>query len=169
MVFTWSPIDEAERGGNSRLSGCPNFYHRASRGEWEREMRVFLLVRVAFTKDGTFGVLLDQGIPFCVTLERPWLHNQQGMSCILGGEYTCKRVQSPKFGNTFEVMDVPRRTHILFHKGNLMDDSHGCILLGEQYEPIGGKNAIQASGKAFNEFLLRTKDIDSFILRIGIP
>ena len=131
--------------------------------------RVFHLIRVAFTTDGTFGVFLDGGIPFCVTLERPWLHNQKNVSCINGGEYVCKRVQSPKFGNTFEITDVRGRSEILFHKGNLMDDSHGCVLLGEQYELLKGRPAILASGKAFSEFLERTKDIDSFILRIGIP
>jgi len=129
--------------------------------------RIFHLIRTAFTEHGVFGVFLDGRIPFCLTLERPWLNNQRNVSCINGGEYVCRRVQSPKFGNTFEVTNVRGRSEILFHKGNLMEDSHGCILLGEQYESLGGKPAILASGKAFSEFLERTKDIDSFILRIG--
>ena len=132
-------------------------------------MRIFHLLRVAFTEYGTFGVFMDAGIPFCVTLERAWIHNQQGVSCILPGEYICRRVNSPQFGNTFEVTNVPGRSNILFHKGNLMEDSHGCVLLGEQYEPLNGQPAVLASGKAFSEFLARTQDVDSFILRIGSP
>lgn len=127
---------------------------------------LFKLLRIAFTDDGTFGVLFDGGIPFCVTLERPWLNNKRGESCIPEGNYVCKRVNSPRFRNTFEVTNVPGRSHILFHKGNLMDDSHGCILVGEQYELLNKKNAILASGKAFAEFISRTQDFDEFQLRI---
>ena len=134
-------------------------------------MKIFHLIRIAFTESGTFGVFLDEGIPFCVTLERPWKNNQRNISCIPGGQYTCERVQSEKFGNTFEVKNVPGRSLIRFHSGNIDDDSHGCILLGEMFEPMFGEKAIKnpIPGKAMREFLERTKDIDSFILRIGIP
>lgn len=47
-----------------------------------------------------------------------------------------------------------------------MDDSHGCTILGEQYEPIMGKNGVVSSGKAFDEFLKRTKEIDEFLLHV---
>ena len=117
-------------------------------------------------EDGTFGMMLDMVTPFCLTLEREWRNNEIGESCIPDGDYTCRRVNSPKFGNTFEVCDVLHRTAILFHKGNLMDDSHGCIILGEQFEPLDGRNAVLSSGKAFSEFIERTKDIDEFKLSI---
>ena len=126
----------------------------------------FRLIRISQTDDATFGVLLDEGIPFCVTLERPWLQNKRSVSCIPEGFYICERVRSPKFGNTFEIKDVPGRSHILFHKGNLSDDTHGCVLVGEQYEPLGGENAILASGKAFSEFKERTDGIKGILLQI---
>ncbi len=129
-------------------------------------MRIFKLIRIARLADGVFGVLLDDGVPFCVTLERPWLDNRRNVSCIPEGEHLCRRVNSPKFGNTFEVTDVPFRSHILFHKGNLKEDTHGCILVGEQYEPLNLMNAVLASGRAFQEFLYRADDIDSFVLKI---
>lgn len=129
-------------------------------------MKNFKLPRVSHHTDGTFGVLLDENTPFCLTLERPWANNEVGRSCIPAGIYVCRRIQSPKFGNTFEVTNVPDRTAILFHKGNLMDDSHGCIILGEQYEPLNGKNAVLSSGKAFDEFMSRLKGIDEFQLKI---
>ena len=128
--------------------------------------KYFTIIRSPSTEDGTFGMMLDDMIPFCLTLERQWLNNKTGESCIPDGNYACKRVNSPKFGNTFEVTNVSNRSHILFHKGNLMDDSHGCIILGEQFEPLNRKNAVLASGKAFTEFIERTKNIDEFKLFI---
>jgi len=124
------------------------------------------LIRLPQHKDGTFGVLLDEGTPFCLTVERPWLDNKRGESCIPTGQYICRRVNSPKFGDTFEVTNVPGRTAILFHKGNIMEDSHGCIILGEQYESLEGKVAVLASGKAFSEFLERTRNVNEFRLEI---
>jgi hypothetical protein len=111
-------------------------------------------------------VLLDEGTPFCLTLERLWLDNRVGESCIPLGTYTCERTVSRKFGVTFEVTRVPGRSAILFHKGNLMEDSHGCIILGEQYERMEGKTAVLASGKAFEEFLARTAGIEEFELQV---
>lgn len=126
----------------------------------------FYLIRISSTTEATFGVLLEENIPFCLTLERPWLQNKRSVSCIPEGFYTCERVKSPKFGDTFEIVDVEARSHILFHKGNLSDDTHGCILVGEQFEPLGGENAILASGKAFAEFKERTKENNTFLLQI---
>ncbi len=129
-------------------------------------MKEMWLWRFPSIEDGTFGVMADGKIPFCVTVERPWLNNQRSVSCYPDGDFICKRVTSPKFGNTFEITGIPNRTLCLFHKGNIMDDSHGCTVLGEQYEPVMGKNGVVSSGKAFNEFLQRTQDIDEFLFRV---
>lgn len=75
------------------------------------------------TADGTFGVLLDGAVPFALTLEREWLDNRLEVSCIPDGGYSCRRVNSPRFGGTFEVTGVPGWTYILFHSGNTEDDS----------------------------------------------
>jgi len=130
-------------------------------------MKQLQLIRLPQHPDGTFGVLLDEGTPFCLTLERRWLENKVGESCIPLGRYTCRRVDSPKFGDTFEVTHVPGRTAILIHKGNLMEDTHGCIILGEQYEPLGDETAVLSSGKAFSEFLARMAGENEFELRIS--
>jgi hypothetical protein len=129
-------------------------------------MKQFDLKRIAKINDGTFGVLLDEEVPFCLTVERPWLNNEVGKSCIPADIYICRRVLSPNFGWTFLVTNVRGRSEILFHKGNIMDDSHGCIILGEQYEPLGGRSAVLASGKAFDEFMSRLKGLDEFRLTI---
>lgn len=127
---------------------------------------MMILKRIALNKYGTFGVLIVDDIPFATTLEREWLNNQQGISCIPVGTYICKRVQSPKFGNTFEITNVPNRTSILFHAGNIDDDSHGCVLIGEQFENMNGEPAIISSKKGFAEFLNLLQGTNIFTLRI---
>ena len=116
-------------------------------------MRTLELRRIATGKEGTFGALKYKDIPFALTLERQWLDNRTSISCIPAGTYKCKHVNSPRFGNTFEVTNVQGRSHILFHKGNLDDDSHGCILVGEQYGDINDSPGIQASKAGYNEFM----------------
>lgn len=124
------------------------------------------LKRLSTFEDGTFGVLLDDKIPFAVTLEKQWKDNKRFISCIPNGNYLCKRVVSPKFGEVFQVMDVPNRGNILFHKGNLEADTEGCILIGEQFETLNGRTAILQSGKGFTEFMDRLKDINAFELKV---
>jgi len=122
---------------------------------------------------GAFGVLLyggrgpgESSVPFALTLERPWLDNRKHLSCVPPGSYVCRRVESPKFGDTFEVTGVPGRSHILFHTGNVMEDSEGCILVGEQFEALGGRPAVLSSRKGFREFLERLEGVEAFTLHI---
>ena len=130
-------------------------------------MKTITLKRVSTSgPDGVFGVLIADNIPFAVTLERPWRDNQRQVSCIPDGSYACRRVSSPKFGDTFEVTGVENRSHVLFHKGNTVDDSQGCILIGEQFEPINGKPGIAMSGKGYGEFMEMLRGRDEFRLII---
>ena len=129
-------------------------------------MKHFELIRISDFYAGTFGVLLEGVEPFCLTLERTWLDNRKGESCIPKGRYICKRIISPKFGETFEVTNVQGRSEILFHKGNIEDDTHGCIVLGEQYEPVLDHYGVAASGKAFSEFMARLVGEEEFELLI---
>ena len=132
------------------------------------------ILRVFGRSDGTFGVLSvgEEGLtsnltPICLTCERPWLDNQRGISCIPTGQYTCIEVNSPKFGHTFEVTGVPQRSEILLHKGNIDDDSHGCIILGESFARWStGQLSLGSSFLAFEEFLQQFKDQSSFSLTI---
>lgn len=112
-----------------------------------------VLVRVGQSERGTFGVLRHGQIPFAVTLEEPWRDNERLISCIPVGSYLCERVQSPKFGNTFEVKGVQDRSHILFHKGNTLDDTQGCILVAEEFSGTFDHPMIVSSERGFKEFL----------------
>ena len=124
------------------------------------------LKRISANLDATFGVLIKDNTPFAVTLERPWLDNQPNISCIPLGNYQCKRLVSPKFGRTYEVIGVSGREHILFHAGNTEKDTHGCILIAEEYGQINGKGAVLDSKKGFNEFLSIVQGLDEFQLNI---
>lgn len=116
----------------------------------------------------TLGVLLDEEVPFVVTLEQQWANNQPDISCIPAGTYLCKRVMSPKFGDTFEVTNVTGRSNILFHSGNIDDNTKGCILVAEQFGFLNGEIAILSSEKGFSEFKERLRGINSFILKIQV-
>ena len=89
------------------------------------------LIRKAANSLGTKGILEVPGLTtHLFTIENPWLDNKRTDSCIPTGTYICKPVNSPRFGKTIEVTNVPNRSHILFHAGNSPDDTDGCILLG---------------------------------------
>lgn len=127
----------------------------------------FTIKRIASTPQGVYGVILFNGIPFALTAERPWLDNAPNISCIPEGSYSCKRVDSPQFHDTFEVTNVPNRTHILFHKGNVAaEDSKGCILIGEMFEPVHGQTAVQSSAKGYGEYKKIMEEIDQHFLII---
>lgn len=124
------------------------------------------LIRVGQSERGTFGVLRHGQIPFAVTLEEPWKDNERMVSCIPKGHYLCQRVRSPKFGDTFEVTQVPVRSHILFHKGNGLDDTQGCILVAEEFSGTFDHPMIVSSERGFGEFLSLLKGRQNFSLVI---
>ena len=124
------------------------------------------LIRVSRTAEATYGVLVWSGVPFAVTLEDTWRDNAREVSCIPAGTYQCKRVDSPRFGDTFEITDVTGRSHILFHRGNTEDDTRGCVLVGEAFNPVNGRPGITASKEGFEEFLRLTRQTLEFQLSI---
>ena len=117
------------------------------------------LIRVSSTEEnGTHGVLLDHGVPFALSLEPPDRNNEPYESCIPAGVFICKYVNSPRFGGTYEIKEVPNRSHILFHKGNFTKDTSGCVLVGERFEVVGtSEAAILSSGEGFDEFMKRMR------------
>jgi hypothetical protein len=116
-------------------------------------MKQLRLVRVSEYNGATLGVLCIDDMPEFVTLEDAWRDNERRISCIPVGRYKILPRVSPKFGKTWQVMDVVERDHILFHAGNTHKDTHGCILLGMQFGTIGNESAILASKSAFHRFL----------------
>jgi len=120
------------------------------------------LIRIEQGEDGTFGVLRINGRAWCVTLEPPDNNNARSISRIPRGEYVCRRVRSPRFGTAFEVADVPGRSHILLHPGNVVRDTQGCVLLGRNFGQLQGGRAVLNSGSTFKAFMEEFDGVDEF-------
>lgn len=123
---------------------------------------------------GTYGVLIVDGSPICLSLEDVWLDNQRNISCIPEGVYDVVRYQSKKFGETWLVKRVPDRDGILFHVGNYAGrkghpdgDTTGCILYGSSFLLEAGKAiGVGRSRDAETAFNKRLEHYDSFTLVI---
>lgn len=115
---------------------------------------------------GTFGVLKLNKQVFCWTLEPRDEENAQDISSIPAQQYDCRRYSSEKYPYTFQVMDVPGRSNVLFHAGNTDDDTAGCILLGETLGKLSGDRAILNSGRTFDRFMAVLEDFDELSLTI---
>ena len=123
-----------------------------------------ILRRVTFSKEGpTYGVLLSQNIPLCVTLERPWSDNAKTVSCIPSGTYTCVKHNGEKFKDVWRLESVPGRDAILIHAANYAHELQGCIAVGRAFFQGG----ITSSKDTLNE--LRQTLPDTFTIEVINP
>jgi hypothetical protein len=116
---------------------------------------VLELVRLEEADVGTFGILkVNKQVRF-YTLEPPDFENEAYISSIPCQQYLMERHTSPRHGLTFRVKTVPHRSDILFHTGNWMDQTEGCILLGLTliYEPKRGVGNSKVAHGMFMEDL----------------
>jgi hypothetical protein len=127
----------------------------------------FDLVRVAVHEDGAFGVLLEDGLPFALTLERTYDESGRIQRVkIPRGTWLCRSSYYHGGGyDTYEV-HVPGYRRLLFHKGNVEGDSEGCILLGRRAGKLNGQPAVLESRLAFDEFMRRTTGRPELHLRV---
>lgn len=121
----------------------------------------------SYTKFGVLGYLEMPSGPLLRTLERPWVGNRPNISCIPPGVYICQRVQSPRFGETFEVTDVTGRTHILFHAGNFIKHSKGCVLVGLDTLIEKGELMVTNSREGFKDFMAALEGEQRFKLVVN--
>ena len=127
-----------------------------------------ILQRTAQDGICTIGDLTDDdGTHVCYTLERPWLNNIKGASCIPAGSYVCVLSDHPKHGTVYEVANVPNRTAILIHVGNTAADTEGCVLTGSSIGP--GFHSVSASRAAFDAFMAHMAGVASFPLDVRDP
>jgi len=115
---------------------------------------------------GTLGVLTINDSIFCATLEPPDRENAVNRSSIPAQQYTCQRYTSRRYGETFQVMNVPSRSYVLFHAGNTVDHTKGCILLGQYWGKLKGVQAVLNSGRTFDGFMTSMQGIDKFQLTV---
>lgn len=117
--------------------------------------------------EGTFGILRINKSVFCATLEPPDLLNAVGKSSIPAQQYFCEKYRSNKFGETFIVKNVPGRVGVLFHSGNYVRDTAGCIILGETVSKLrGGDRGVTNSGATFGSFMSKMAGAETFHLTI---
>ncbi len=110
--------------------------------------------RYGYTPMGTFGVMAMPSGENLYTVERPWLNNAPEVSCIPEGVYNCAPRRYNRGGyQAVEVQSVPGRSYILFHRGNTMHHSAGCILVNSRFGCIDGVWAGADSRTAFKEFM----------------
>lgn len=123
----------------------------------------FELVRVAVREEGAFGVLKYLGLPFALTLERTLTG---GQVVIPPGDCECRRTRYHKGG--YETFEVPVAGHnrVLFHVGNVEDDSAGCILVGLQFGQVQGRPGVQLSRLGFQQFMRKAGPRASFLFRV---
>ena len=114
-----------------------------------------ILVRDSKTYACTTGLLIVEGKVF-YTLERPWLNNGRNVSCIPAGEYEgvyLDRSASGKYKNIYHLRDVPDRSGILIHNGNVVTHTRGCILVGKVRGYLYNMPAVLQSRTALGELV----------------
>lgn len=129
----------------------------------------YLVLKRKYTDKFVWGWLetysLGESSEFlCWTLELPYKDNAKNISCIPKGAYYVECYESSRFGETFKFSEVKNRTDILFHAGNTIEDTKGCILPGTLFDPV--KGILQDSRKALKKIKRWSQDNDFGILII---
>jgi len=100
-----------------------------------------LLQRHEYTDQSTVGDLLIDGEEFSYTLELPKKDGLPG-SAIPAGTYPIVLAPSPKFEKSSDpwvlryssamphIMDIPGRSLIMIHWGDVPQNTDGCVLVG---------------------------------------
>lgn len=101
-----------------------------------------------YKKSATLGSLIFPSGLVLKTIERPWLNNKRKVSCYPEGVYIVKylpRSASGKYKRVWHVQNVPNRSGILFHGGNLVKHSLGCTIVGLKHGWLGKLLAVLSS------------------------
>lgn len=133
-----------------------------------------VLTRHSTSDQGTLGKLTAPEVDLALLMmELPDRGNKTGMSRIPAGTYKCVPYNSPKFGRVWYVLNVPSRSAVLLHKGNLAGDtskgfkthSRGCLLPCWVFGRLGNQRAGLNSTRAYTELKLKIGN-NPFILTI---
>lgn len=93
-------------------------------------MKVLSLERYAYAPEATMGRFHLPNNQMLYTCENPFLNNTQDISCIPEGAYKMRRHNGDRHKDTWILIGVPGRSEIVFHIGNDINDTLGCILPG---------------------------------------
>ena len=165
IIFMMIPMANAESMKIGVMSNVTGNYGVMGREEMKL-IPTIRLIRLEESSQGTFGVLIICSQVFCVTLEpSDWL-NEQNISSIPAQQYQCIKIRSPQFGETFEIVDVPGKSHVLFHTGSVVKHTKGCIILAQYWGKLESERAVLNSGKTFKKFMEIMRDVNIFNLTI---
>ena len=129
-------------------------------------MKIVEITRLEESQQGTIGVIRVNKKCLGFTLEPPDRLNLKNTSSIPAQQYRCVPYSSVSHGKTHIVTNVPGRTNILFHPGNVVGHTAGCILVGEAIGKLKGDRAILNSGKTFKNFIEAVGISEEFHLTI---
>jgi hypothetical protein len=127
------------------------------------------LLRLSEQPFGTFGILMYKDFDNAVLstcLELPYKNNERNISCIPEGFYKCKMSTKPSHKWMYDVLNVPNRTKIGGHIGNVARDTQGCILHGKGFGKPYNIPGITGSMKACIEFIDYMEGHKEFTLEI---
>jgi hypothetical protein len=141
------------------------------------------LSRTDFLASGIFGILtaMDSAVFKLYTLEHAYSSDTfEGVQTVSQswtpkvpiGTYVCQRGFHRLDGwikpiETFEILNVPGHTGILFHIGNNNRDSSGCVLLGERVlkqDQVSEMPGVYGSRNAFEAFMAAQDGVEQFTL-----
>ncbi len=121
------------------------------------------LTRTSYGVGYTTGVLCEGERLLAHTLEpeRRDLRREPkvpGKTAIPEGRYRIKLSPSRRFNRLMPyLMEVPNFTGVMLHCGNTVEDTSGCILVGER----SGHERLNCSRKTFERLMCRLGEADS--------
>jgi len=113
---------------------------------------VVVLLR-EYREDCTLGSVVLPSGNVLKTMELPWKDNEQAVSAIPEGVYLCRWMESSasgKYERCWLVENVEGRSGILWHPGNTVNDTYGCILPGFEFAKFADEMAVTSSRKAMD-------------------
>lgn len=129
------------------------------------------VVRREKINDCVVGDLLVNGAFICNTLEPCY---NRLYPCIPEGDYRCYVSWSERFEDWRVFVDVEKRSGIEFHAGNTVEDTLGCILLGDLAQDSKGNSrpylmySRLAVGRFMKNFLPDFLDRPEYKTRINL-
>lgn len=125
------------------------------------EPHALTLLRYESSSDGTFGVLLLGREWLCHTLE-PARRDGSYHQAVKAGRYPLTLEYSPKFRRLLPTIKAPGRVGLRVHAGNRVDETSGCVLVGESR----GTNYLLRSKVTLERVvaLIRERDITELVV-----
>lgn len=112
----------------------------------------------------TLGKIIINGSLEGFSLEPPWVHNQQNISCIPQGVYPYHKYMSEKYNRQcIALHHIPGREFISIHQGNKPEETEGCILPGRNI----GVSYVKDSNLGLDDILERIDGLGFITIKGG--